>query len=357
MDFEKSDDRRMLADSLDRWLADAYPPEHRNRVAYAAPFHDPAKWDELAGLGILHALAPEDRGGFGGAGFDVLTVFESLGRALCPEPVLPALLATRILMAADAGLEPLLTGTARYALACGEPDAPWDVEAIETRAARDGEGWTLTGRKSVVYGAPAADAILVVARDGDALSVFELAADAVRRADYGLIDGGGASDLFLDATPARRVLPDAIDTVRDALDWGRLALCAEAVGAMDAARDMMLDYLRTRRQFGRAIGSFQALQHRAVEMAIEIEQARSLAILAASRMDAPERSRTMSMAKSLIGRVAQRVAEESVQMQGGIAMTWEYPASHYAKRLTMLDAQFGDADWHLARVMEGLRAA
>ena len=357
MDFELTDDRRMLADSLGRWLADAYPVEHRNRVAYEAPFHDPAKWGELAELGILHALVPEDRGGFGGAGFDVLTVFESLGRALNPEPVLPALLAARVLMETEADLEPLLTGSVRYALAFGEPEAPWDVDAVETEAAKAGEGWTLTGRKSVVYGAPAADRILVAARDGDGLSVFEVAADAGTRTDYGLIDGGGASDLFLEAAPAERVLADAGEAVSDALDWGRLALCAEAVGAMDAAKDMTLDYLRTRKQFGRAIGSFQALQHRAVEMVTEIEQARSLTILAAAKMGTPEQSRTVSMAKNLIGRTTQLVAEESVQMQGGIAMTWEYPSSHYAKRLTMIDAQLGDADWHLARVMAGLQAA
>ena len=357
MDFEPSDDRRMLADSLGRWLADAYPVSHRNAVAYAAPFHDPARWAGLAELGVLHALVPEARGGFGGAGFDVLTVFEALGRALCPEPVLPALLAARVLMAAGADLEPLMAGEVRYALAAGEPEAPWDLGATQADAARDGEGWRLTGRKSVVYGGPAAHRILVVARDGDALSVFEVEAGDAGRSDYGLIDGGGASDLFLEGTAARLVLPDAGGDVEDALDWGRLALCAEAVGAMDAAKEMTIDYLRTRKQFGRPIGSFQALQHRAVELVAQIEQARSITILAASAMGAPEQSRSVSMAKNLVGRATQLAAEESVQMQGGIAMTWEYPGSHYAKRLTMIDAQLGDADFHLARVMSALQAA
>ena len=357
MDFEKTDDRRMLSDSLDRFLTDTCPAERRNRVAYAAPFHDPEAWAGLAELGILHALVPEDRGGFGGAGFDVFTVFESLGRALCPEPVLPALLALRALMATEADLEPILSGARKSALAVGEPDAPYDLDAIETTASRSGAGWTLTGRKSVVYGAQVADAILVVARDGDALGLYEIEGKAAGRIDYGLIDGGGASDLFLDATPAELVLADAEAAIRTALDWGRLALCAEAVGAMDAAKDMMLDYMRQRTQFGRPIGTFQALQHRAVEMVTEIEQARSLTILAAAKMDDPDRARHVSMAKNLIGRTTQLVAEESVQMQGGIAMTWEYPASHYAKRLTMIDTQLGDADWHLERVMAALQAA
>ena len=357
MDFEPTDDRRMLSDSLGRYLAENYPIEHRNRVAYEAPFHDPQKWAELAELGVLHALVPEEAGGFGGAGFDVMTVFEALGRALCPEPVLPALLAARVLMRAGADLEPLMSGARRYALACGEPAAPYDVAGTEAEATRGAGGWTLTGRKSVVYGAQTADAVLVVARTGEALGVFEVETDAADLTAYGLIDGGGAADLFLDKAPARLVLENAADALAEALDFGRLALSAEAVGAMDAAEDMMLGYMRQRRQFGRPIGSFQALQHRAVEMATEIEQARSMTILAASKMGTSERARTVAMCKNLIGRTVQLVAEETVQMQGGIAMTWEYPASHYAKRLAMIDAQLGDADWHLARVMEGLQAA
>ena len=353
MDFEPTDDRRMLADTLDRWLARACPIARRNAVAYAPPFHDPALWSELAGLGILHALVPEASGGYGGAGFDVATVFERLGRALCPEPVLPALLAARVLMAAGADLAPLLSGERRLALAMDEPEAPWEAGATAAHAEPDGDGWRLTGRKAVVYGGPAADAVLVVARHGEGVAAFEVAAADAGRADHGLIDGGGASDLFLDAAPARLLLADAGGAVEDALDWGRLALCAEAVGAMDVARDTMLEHMRTRRQFGRAIGTFQALRHRAVDVAMQVEQARSLSILAAARMGTPAQARTVSMAKSLVGRVAQRVADESVQMQGGIAMTWEHPASHYAKRLTMIDAQLGDCDVHLARVMAG----
>ncbi|MBD3679144.1 MAG: acyl-CoA dehydrogenase family protein [Rhodobacteraceae bacterium] len=357
MHFELTDDRRMLADTLNRFLTDTYGIEHRNKVAYEAPFHDPAKWAELAELGPLFALVPEEQGGFGGAGFDIATVFEPLGRALCPEPVLPALMAARLLAAAGEDLEPLLSGATRYAVALGETDAPYALEDIATEAAPAGEGWELTGRKSVVYGGNAAGKFLVAARAGDVIGVYEVDAEDAAVTGYGMIDGGGAAEVFLEKTKARQVLADAGAALQDALDFGALALCAEAVGAMDVTYDMTLDYLKTRKQFGRAIGSFQALQHRMVEMKTEIEQARSITILAASRMGTEEQSRTVSMAKNLIGRAAKLVAEEAIQMHGGIAMTWEYPASHYAKRLVMIDHQLGDTDHHLEKVMAGLQVA
>lgn len=357
MDFEQSDDRRMLSDSLNRYLADNYGIEHRNKVAYTAPFHDPEKWDEMAALGILHSLADEDHGGFGGTGFDIVTVFEALGRAICPEPVLPALLCARVLSHTDTDPQPLLSGATRYALAVGEVDAPYDLDAIETRATKDGDSYHLSGRKSVVYGAQAASKILVVAQFDGAIGLFEIDANAAEIIPYGMIDGGGAAEVFLDATPARLILSDAETAVQDALDAGALALCAEAVGAMDRAKDIALEYMRQRKQFGKPIGSFQVLQHRAVEMVTEIEQARSMTILAASKLGGADQSRTVSMCKNLIGRTVQLVAEETVQMQGGVAVTWEYPASHYAKRIAMIDAQLGDTDWHLSRVIAGLQAA
>ena len=352
-----SDDRRMLADTLNRFLSESYPVEHRTRVAYDAPWRDADKWAEMVELGVLLALVPEERGGFGGGGFDVTTVFEAIGRGLCPEPVLPALMAARLLGAAEADMEPLTTGETAYAVAIGELDAPYDVDGIATEVRADGEGWRVSGRKSVVHGGPVADRFLVAARNGDRLSVLEVDAADADVTGYGLIDGGGAAEVILEAAPARMVLEDGEAATRDALDWGALALCAEAVGALGVAFETTLDYLKTRRQFGTPIGKFQALQHRMVDLHTEIEQARSITILAASRMGTPEQSRTASMAKNLIGRTVKLVAEECIQMHGGIGITWEYPLSHYAKRLVMIDHQLGDTDWHLERVMEGLDAA
>lgn len=347
MDFNLTEDRRMLSDSLTRFLADKYGFEHRARVAYDAPFHDPALWGQLAELGVLYALAPEDQGGFGGAGFDITTVFEALGRGLCPEPVLGTLMASRLLGAAGEDQTQLLDGSRRYAVAIGELSAPYELDAIETRA----EGGKLTGRKSVIYGGNDAESILVAAKSGDKIGLYEVASADAEVTGYGLMDGGGAAELFLDATPAREVLTDASAALNDALDAGALALCAEAVGLMDATKNLLLDYLRTRKQFGRTIGSFQALQHRAVDVVTQIEQARSITIYAASRMGEADQSRAVSMAKTLIGQAARLTAEEAIQMHGGIAMTWEAAVSHYGKRLVMLDAQLGDTDFHLERVM------
>ncbi|MDJ0629626.1 MAG: acyl-CoA dehydrogenase family protein [Rhodobacter sp.] len=352
MDFEPTEERRLLAETLARFLAAEYSIEHRNSVAYSEPFHDPVKWRALADLGVLHALAAPADGGMGGAGFDIATVFETLGAALCPEPFLGALLSVRLLAAAGCDLAPLLSGQIRYAAAVGETDAPYDPAEIGCEAHRGRNGWVLHGRKSVVYGGASAERLVIAARaDGGALALWEVAASDARISGYGMIDGGNAAEVFLDGTPAAMILPEAGAALQDALDHGALALCAEAVGAMDTAQAMLLDYLQTRRQFGRPIGSFQALQHRMVDLTIEIEQARSITILAAGNMGTDRQTRTVSMAKNLVGRMAKLVAEELIQMHGGIAMTWEYPASHFAKRLVMIDHQLGDTDFHLHRVM------
>ena len=353
MDFDLTEDRQMLSDMLNRYLAEQYPIEHRNNVAYTAPFHDPEKWSELTELGTLFPFAPESAGGFGGEGFDVTVVFEALGRALCPEPVLPVLMASRLLLAAGVDQSELLAGTTHYAVAIGELDAPYALDEIETNAVADGKTYTLSGRKSSVYGGHIANVLLVAARHNDGIGLFEVAAKDAEVTSYGLIDGGGAAEVFLDNTPAKLLMADAAAALQNALDFGALALCAEAIGLMDVTKDTLLDYMRTRKQFGTSIGSFQALQHRAVDMVTEIEQARSITIFAASRMGEADQSRAVSMAKNLIGRTAKLVAEETIQMHGGIAMTWEYSASHYAKRLIMLDHQLGDTDYHLERVMAG----
>ncbi len=356
MDFKMTDDRRMLADSLSRYLAEAAPADDRAAIAYIAPFHAPDIWGGLVELGVLYALVDEAHGGIGGSGFDIAVVFEELGRALSPEPVLPALLAARLLAAAGADLEPLLTGEAQYAVGLGELDAPYDLDAIDTEAVADGDGWRLNGRKSVVYGGNDATTFLIAARLDGALAVFSVAADDADVFGYGMVDGGGAAEVILTDTPATLLLREAGAALQDALDAGALALSAEALGAMETANAILVDYLKTRQQFGKPIGAFQALQHRAIDLAIEIEQARSIVIRAADGLGGADGSRRVSQAKHLVGRIARQVAEEVIQMHGGIAMTWEYTASHYAKRLVMIDHQLGDTDFHLERLMGHLQA-
>ncbi len=356
MDFTLTDDRRMLADTLTRYLTDQYGVEHRNKIAYEAPFHDPAKWQELAELGTLYAFAPEDEGGIGGTGFDITVVFEALGRIACPEPVLGALMAARLLRAAGAELEPLLSGARRHAVAVAELDAPYDLQGIAAEAVKDGAGHRLSGRKTAVYGGQAADVFLVAAKLEGRIALFEVPAEDAQVVSYAMIDGGGAAELLLDGTPAKLLLADAAEAFEDAARAGALALCAEAVGLMEVTHAITLDYMRQRKQFGVPIGKFQVLQHRAVDMLTEIEQARSITIKAAAELEGPEAARFTAMAKALIGQAARLVAEEAIQMHGGIAMTWEYPVSHFAKRLVMLDAQLGDTDHHLSQVMAGYAA-
>lgn len=350
MDFNHTEDRRMISDSLRRYLADQYDNEFRNKVAYEAPYHDPSKWAELAELGILGALVSEADGGFGGDGFDISVVFEEMGRGLCAEPMLANLMALRLYAAFGKSdrVDAIIAGSERAALGVWEADAFSTLQDIAMTG-----GDTLSGRKTVVYGGNSADHILVVAKTADGkFGLYEVAATDAEVLAYAMIDGGGAAEVVLDNTAATLISDDAEAAINAALDAGRLALCAEAVGIMDVLRDTVKDYLMQRQQFGRPIAMFQALQHRLVDFSIEIEQARSIVILASSKLDADDRALQIARAKNLIGRASKLVAEEAIQMHGGIGMTWEYAPSHYAKRLTMLDAQLGDTEDQLGTVME-----
>lgn len=356
MNFDLTEDRQMLSESLNRYLADRYGLKERNRIAYEPPYSDATRWAELAELGVPGALVPEAAGGFGGAGFDITVVFEALGRTLCPEPLLATLLASRLLTAAGADQSGLVDGSTRYAVGLSEIDAPYGLAGTATTARKQGEGYLLSGRKSAVYGGQVADVFLIVALLDGKPAVFGAETGDVNVVSYGMMDGGGAAELLLDETPATLLLTDAEAALTSAVAAGQVALCAEAVGAMTAAYELLLDYLKTRRQFGTTIGSFQALQHRTVDLLAEIEQARSITIAAAAALEGPEARLKAAMAKNLIGRAARLVAEETVQMHGGIAMTWEYAASHYAKRLVMLDHQLGDTDTCLEVVMQSYAA-
>ncbi|MDD0837617.1 acyl-CoA dehydrogenase family protein [Curvibacter sp. HBC61] len=369
MNFEHTEDRRMLADTLNRFISEQYPFEVRNAVAGSAEGLSPAVWQQLAEIGALGALFPESEGGFGGAGFDVSVVFESLGRGLVVEPFLGALVVGRALAAAGTpaqkqALAGLIDGSTVAALAHDEPGSHYELSRVATRATRTATGWQLDGAKAVVLQAEAAQLLLVSARVAgdieaeDGISLFLVPADAagVQRRGYGRIDGGRAAELTLQGV---QVGSDALlgaegqglATLELAIGWGVLALCAEAVGAMDVAKQYTLEYLQTRKQFGVPIGSFQALQHRMADLLLEVEQARSAVINAAAAMDSDRvtRERALSAAKVSIGRIGALVAEEAVQMHGGIGMTWELPLAHYAKRLVMIDHQLGDEDHHLQR--------
>lgn len=363
MNFEHSDDRRMLADTLVRALRDGYPIETRNAGAYGETGYDPAVWAQLTELGVVAALFDEAAGGFGGSGFDIMVVFEALGRALAVEPFLGALMAGRAL-AAGGGHDDVLAG-----IVAGETIAAFAQEdgATPVTARAEGDGWVLDGTKAVVQQAGGAAQFVVTVERGDDPLVLLVPADAagVSVRSYAMVEGGGAGDVTFDgvtvAAAARvggegqgRAVVDA------AVEAGLLALSAEAVGAMAFVKDATLGYLRDRKQFGVPIGKFQALQHRMATVLLEIEQAQSAVINAASAFDgddARDRARALAAAKYTIGRTGALVAEEAVQLHGGIGMTWEYAVSHYAKRLVMIDHQLGDEDHHLQRYIALDKAA
>ncbi len=370
MNFEHSEDRRMLADSLGRYLREQYSFEARNRISKSAAGYSSEAWTQIAEIGAIGALFSDADGGFGGSGFDIAVVFEQLGRGLVVEPVLGALLVGRAIATAGndaqrAQIGELIAGSAKAALAHGEPDSGYELARVATRAERKGSGWVLNGAKAVVTHAEAADLLLVSARSAGAvddeagISLFLVSAktQGVAMRNYPTIDGSRAAEVTLTdvelSTDA--LLGEAgagLATLERAIGAGLVALAAESLGAMDAAKEATLEYLRTRKQFGVPIGSFQALQHRMADVLVEVEQARSAVINASAALDEPDRAkreRALSAAKFTAGRVGTLVAEESIQMHGGIGMTWELPLAHYAKRLVMIDHQLGDEDHHLAR--------
>ncbi|KVE38116.1 acyl-CoA dehydrogenase family protein [Burkholderia sp. TSV86] len=372
MDFRHTDERRMLADSLQRFVAEQYPFAVRDRIALSDMGYSDEMWRRFAELGAIGALFTQDCGGFGGAGFDIALVFECLGRGLVVEPFAGALMAGRAL--AEAGgtvhrplLDALIDGRAIGAFAHAEPGTHYELHTVRTRAVHDGRAWVLDGEKAVVDCGEHATFYVVSARvagaDDDpaglALFVVPKTAPGLSVRGYRKIDGGRAADLRFERVAlgsdallgAPAGVPDAGELLERTIGYGLLALAAEALGAMDAAKEHTLDYLRTRKQFGVPIGSFQALQHRMADLLIEIEQARSAVINAAARLDAPRaaRERALAAAKYSVGRIGALVAQESIQLHGGIGMTWELPLSHYAKRLVMIDHQLGDEDHHLAR--------
>lgn len=349
MDFNLTEERQMLQDTLRRYLRDKYTTDVRNQILESDAGMSAGIWSELAELGVLGALFTEDQGGFGGAGFDIAVVFEELGRAGVVEPVLDsALLGGRLLaMAGEADMvAQVIAGTLHLAVAHGEPGGRYDLDHVHTQV----NGNALTGRKAVVMNVEAADHIIVSARTGDEIELFLVArgAPGLTIQGYPLLAGGRAAEVTLENTPSVPLgltLADYEATTNLAL----VAITAETLGAMETATALTKEYLMTREQFGRPIGKFQVLAHRMSDLLIELEQARSAVINAAGNLDAQDRDLHLSATKNHIGRIGRLVAEESIQMHGGIAMTQEYELAHIAKRIIMADHRFGDTDYHLER--------
>jgi len=372
MNFAHTEDRRMLADTLNRFVSEQYGIEHRNQLAYGDEGHSPALYAQFAELGAIGALFPESEGGFGGAGFDISVVFEALGRGLVAEPLLGALLVGQALIAAGtpaqkARLEDIVAGGLIATLAHEEPGSHYELSNVSATAAKSTTGWTLNGAKAVVAFGEKAELLLVSARtaggqfDTAGISLFLVDGNAagIAKRGYSRFEGGRAAELTftnvqLDADALLGAEGQGHAVLERVQGYALLALAAEALGAMDVAKQSTLEYLQTRKQFGVAIGTFQALQHRMADLLLEVEQMRSAVINAADAIDNAEgvvREKVLAAAKYTAGYVGALVAEESIQMHGGIGMTWELPLAHYAKRLVLLDHQFGDEDHHLERFM------
>jgi alkylation response protein AidB-like acyl-CoA dehydrogenase len=357
MDFNFKEEQLQLADALKRWIA----------RDYAAGSAD-AAWATLTELGLTALPLPEAQGGFDGDAVDMFVVMQELGRGLVVEPYFATMLGAEFLKLGgghDTLLESVATGALKLACALGERQSRHDLRDIATRAVPDDDGWKLSGEKKVVlYGAQAG--VLVVSsrsggaqRDLEGISLFAVPADApgVRMTEYRMLDGQRAADVRLDgvrvdASSLIGAAGQGWSILERAADHGAGLLCAEALGAMDALFAATLDYLKTRQQFGVPIGKFQALQHRMADMYIHLEQARSMALLAAMKLgsaDQEERRRAVSAAKYRVGQAARFVGQQAVQLHGGMGVTDELPAAHYFKRLSTIELTLGDSSHHLAR--------
>ncbi len=372
MDFDYSEEQRLLDETVRRLVKDEYEFAARKKYMTEPNGFSAALWSKYAELGLLGLPFAEEYGGFGGGGIETMIVMEALGRGLALEPYLATVVLGGGLVALagndgqkSAILPEIAAGNLKLALAHGERHSRYDLANVEATATPQGGGFVLNGHKTIVLQGGAAHKFIVSARtaggttDKNGISLFLVDRDAegVTVRDFPTVDGLRAADVTLanvsvgaDAVLGPR--DGALPLIVRAVDRAVAALCAEAVGIMETLNAMTLDYIKTRKQFGVPIGSFQVLQHRMVDMTIAAEQAKSMEILAAMSIDSQdqrERERAVSAAKVQIGLSGRFVGQQAIQLHGGIGMTDEYAAGHYFKRLSSIEHTFGDTDYHLDR--------
>lgn len=387
MDFQLTEEQGLLTDSITRFLDNEYTFEKRKVILDSAAGMSQGVWQQLAEMGLMSIPVPESCGGFGGGAIDMMGPMQAIGAALVVEPVVPTVVLGAGLVAragSAAQQERLLgavaTGELKLAFAHVEQGARHNPAFVKTKATESAGQWMLQGHKQVVLGAAQADKIIVSARTsgsagdeaGISLFIVDPKAKGVTMKAYRTQDDELAADVELsgvvvsaadrlDAKPAG----EAFAAICATLDFANAMLCAEAVGAIDFANRMTLEYLKTRKQFGVPIGAFQALQHRMVDMTMEAEQARSMMYLACTSVDpvnlgtadqARERARKISAAKVRVADACRKVSQEAIQLHGGMGMTQELKVSHTFRKLTVLARRFGDADHHLGRFMASAAA-
>ncbi len=371
MNFSYNETQDMLRDTLARYLADTYDFETRRKMLASDAGRDPGIWRALATeLGILGAPFAEEHGGLGGGAVENMIVMEQLGEAIAIEPYLQTVvIGGGALKAvggsqADALIPQIIAGEVVIAFAYAEPQGRYELANLRTTAKQDGAGWVLSGHKSVVYAAPWATHLLVTARtgggrrDAEGVSLFLVEANrpGIVRRDYPTVDGSQASEIYFEnaSVPADSLLgPEggALPLIETIVDEATVAVCAEGVGVARRLHAGTMDYARQRKQFGRPIADFQVLQHRMVDMFMEVEQAASMTLMATLKLDLhdAERKAAVSQAKAKVGKGLKFTGQSAVQIHGGIGITDELAIGHYFKRATMIEGQFGSVDHHLAR--------
>jgi len=369
MDFAYNEEQRLLADSVGRWLDTDYRFEDFRRFA-ADPKLARTNWTRMAEMGLLSVNIAEADGGLGGGPIETLLVMQALGRALVVDPYVgTAVIAVALINAEPPSarrrelLEQMGAGACRISLAALEPQGRYDLARVQTVAAASAGGFALSGKKAVVLHGDSADRLIVSARTAGAaaerrgISLFLIDAHAAGITIHGFptIDGQRAAEIEFDdvrvgSDALLAHVHDGIEALEWAVDRGIAALCAEAVGAMEKLLELTAEHLRARKQFGQPIGRFQGLQHRIADIAIALEQARSMALLAAAKIDDPnpvERRQAISAAKVMIGRCGRLVGQQAVQLHGGMGMTDEMPIGYFFKRLTAIDMSWGNVEHHV----------
>lgn len=359
MDFDFSDDQEQLRDAVRRWVDKAYGFEHRRATVTAGGFSR-ENWNALAELGLTALTVPEAHGGMGQGAVDAMVVMEELGRGIVLEPLAQAFIASAVLSqyapesVQSAWLPKVASGEALVVLAQQERKARYHLDRCEAKATVTPTGHAVSALKSIVPVGDLAEAFLVPAElDGRiALFLVERSAAGVATKGYLTQDGSRAAEVQLSNSPATLVTTDGLAALELAVDVGIAAACAEAVGVMDQTTAVTFDYLNQRKQFNVAIASFQALRHRAADMKMQLELARSMSYYASLKLGAPaaERRQAIARAKVQLGQSMRFVGQQAVQLHGGIAVTDEYIVSHYFKKLTQLEMSWGDTLHHLGEV-------
>jgi pimeloyl-CoA dehydrogenase small subunit len=376
MDFDLSEEQRLLKESVEGLLGDSYDFDARKKYMAEKGGWSKTVWNKFAEQGLLGLPFSEDDGGFGAGAVETMIVMEALGKALVIEPYL----ATVVLGGGflrhggspaqkAAHIPGLIEGSKTFAFAQLEKNSRYDLHDVSTSAKKKGDGYVIDGEKFVVLNGEAADTLIVTARtkggqrDTSGIGVFLVSGDAkgVAKKGYPTQDGLHAADISFTGVEVHGSAAigdpeNALSLIERVVDDARVAMCAEAVGAMDESLKSTVEYLKTRKQFGVPIGSFQTLQHRAADMFVALEQARSMsmfATMASDFIDAKERAISVAAAKVQVGKSLKFVGQQSIQLHGGIGMTMEAKIGHYFKRLTMIENSFGDTDYHLRRVSAG----